>query len=165
MWRFSFFASFLMAALVGASITDNAAAVGASAMTARASEAAVDIAAPQDAIARSFDGLFYITGRGESGSARFLVDTGASHVILSHADAKTITTRADNSRAQAIVTAAGPIEADWVIIEKLELQGHVLRDVVAAVPRRDVGVSLLGQSALVQFSGVRIDGDRLSLVR
>jgi aspartyl protease family protein len=165
MWRFSFLACFLTAALVGASITDSAPAVGASAMTARASEADLDVAAPQDTIARSHDGLFYITGRGETGSARFLVDTGASHVILSHADAKTITTRADTGRVQAIATAGGPIEAEWVIIEKLELQGHVLREVVAAVPHRDVGISLLGQSALVQFSGVRIDGDRLSLVR
>lgn len=165
MWRLTFFCSGLAIALFGASITDDTAGVGVSAMTARASDAAIDVAAPQIGIPRSSDGLFYIIASSASGEARFLVDTGASHVILNHADAKAIKTRAATSRTQAIATAGGAIEADWVIIEKLELQGHVLKDVVAAVPRRDVGISLLGQNALVQFSGMRIDGDRLTLVR
>lgn len=165
MWRFIIFCSGLATALVGVSITDDTAAVGASAMTARASGSAIDVAAPHVGIPRSSDGLFYISAQGRSGAARFLVDTGASHVILSHADATAIKTRADTSRTQAIATAGGAVEADWVIIEKLELHGHVLKDVVAAVPRRDVGISLLGQNALVQFSGMRIDGDRLTLVR
>ena len=63
------------------------------------------------------------------------------------------------------MTAAGAIDVDWVIIEKLELHGNVLKNVRAAIPRRDTGLSLLGQSALVHFSSVRIDGDRLSLVQ
>lgn len=164
MWRLAFICSGLAFALLGASITGNTAAVGASAMTVRAIDATVEVIVPHEGIPRSSDGLFYVTARGHSGYARFLVDTGASHVILSHADAKTITTRSDTSRDQAIITAGGAIEADWVIIEKLVLEGHILKDVVAAVPRRDVGISLLGQNALVQFGGVRIDGDHLTLI-
>lgn len=165
MWRLAFFCSGLASALVGTSIVDGAGDVSPKAMTARAIEGAVDITAPHVGIPRSSDGLFYITARSGSGDARFLVDTGASHVILSHADAKKIVTRSDKSRGHTIATAGGTIGVDWVLIERLELQGHVLKDVTAAIPHRDIGISLLGQSALVRFSGIRIDGDRLSLTR
>lgn len=86
-------------------------------------------------------------------------------MTLSHADAKKAISRPDRDGGPKIVTAAGAIDVDWVIIEKLELHGNVLKNVRAAIPRRDTGLSLLGQSALVHFSSVRIDGDRLSLVQ
>jgi len=94
-----------------------------------------------------------------------LVDTGASHVILSHADAKKAISHPDSSGGTRIVTAGGAVDADWVVIDKLELHGNVLKNVRAAIPRRDTGLSLLGQSALVHFSSVRIDGDQLSLAQ
>jgi hypothetical protein len=56
MWRLSVSLSSLATALVGLSITDNSAALGASAMAARAIEEAENgITGPQDGIPRSFD--------------------------------------------------------------------------------------------------------------
>lgn len=137
----------------------------ASAMMARSSEHPVTFNGTPSGTRRADDGLFYVEAQLGAGRARMLVDTGASHVTLSHTDAKKARSRPDRKGGGKIVTASGVIEADWVIIEKLELQGHVLKDVKAAVPHRDTGLSLLGQSALVQFSSVQIDGDNLSLTQ
>jgi aspartyl protease family protein len=93
-----------------------------------------------------------------------VVDTGATHVVLSHADAKRAGVSVATGTPDVIATAAGQIGVNWVILERVELQGKVLRHVKAAVPRQDIGVSLLGQNALGQFQGLRIDGDRLTLL-
>lgn len=136
-----------------------------SAMTARSSEHPVTVDGSHSGTQRANDGLFYIDAQLGAGKARMLVDTGASHVTLSHADAEKAISRPDRNGGPKIITAAGPIEVDWVIIQNLELHGHVLKDVKAAVPRRDTGLSLLGQSALVHFSSVQINGDNLLLAQ
>ena len=112
---------------------------------------------------RASNGLFYVSANVGTGQARFLVDTGASHVILSHDDAKKAIKRSNRQKTQKLITAAGAIAVDWVVLDTLVIEGQVLRQVEAAIPYRDVGVSLLGQSALAQFSSVRIEGDQLSL--
>jgi aspartyl protease family protein len=115
------------------------------------------------AIGRADDGLFYLEGIVERQEVRFLVDTGATHVVLSHADA----TRANGSPIaepnDVIKTAGGAAKVDWVVIKELEIRGKVLRNVKAAVPHQDTGLSLLGQNALAQFDVLRIDGDTLTL--
>lgn len=135
------------------------------AMNAQAAPASAVSAGTDRAIAREADGLFYVVAQGPSGNARFLVDTGASHVILSHSDASRLGARRLDDRHSSIATAAGTINADWVVIGRLEISGHILTDVRAAVPRNDIQTSLLGQNALAQFAEVRIQGDRLSLIR
>ncbi|GAA0861790.1 hypothetical protein GCM10009115_05820 [Sphingopyxis soli] len=114
---------------------------------------------------RSDNGLFYIDGKLAAGSIRFLVDTGASHVVLSHADARKLGGYVATGDTQAVLTAAGPVAVDWIVIREIKFDGHPIRNLKAAVPRRDVGVSLLGQNALAQFDSIHIDGDRLTLTR
>lgn len=115
------------------------------------------------AISRADDGLFYLEGMADRQEVRFLVDTGATHVVLSHADA----TRANGSPLaepnDVIITAGGAAKVDWVVIRELEISGKILRNVKAAVPHRDTGLSLLGQNALAQFDVLHIDGDTLTL--
>lgn len=135
----------------------------ASAMTARAAAAQASQSSAVKGIMRASNGLFYVSANVGSGEARFLVDTGASHVILSHADAKMAIRRSNRQKTQNLITAAGAIAVDWVVLDSLVIEGQVLRQVEAAIPHRDVGISLLGQSALVQFSSVKIEGDQLSL--
>lgn len=166
MWQRTVLYIGLGAAFFSAMPFEAADSAPASAMTARSADHAVSpYASHRDGIQRSNDGLFYIDAQLGSGKARLLVDTGASHVTLSHADAKKAISRPARDRGPKIVTAAGAIDVDWVIIEKLDLHGNVLTNVRAAIPRRDTGLSLLGQSALVHFSSIRIDGDRLSLIQ
>jgi aspartyl protease family protein len=165
MWQRLILHVSLVTVCLGASAIGNADGSFASAMTARSPDQELIFDDSRDGIQRGNDGLFYIDAQLGSGKARLLVDTGASHVTLSHADAKKAISRPDRNGGPKIMTAAGAIEADWVIIEKLELHGNVLKDVKAAVPHRDTGLSLLGQSALVQFSSVQINGDHLSLIQ
>lgn len=114
---------------------------------------------------RDNNGLFYLDGDVGRTSIRFLVDTGASHVVLSHDDARKIKSYSALRDSGTVITAGGPVTVDWIAIDEIDFGGHVIRNLKAAVPRRDVGVSLLGQNALAQFTSVHIDGDRLTFVR
>lgn len=153
----------LAAAIIGLTASHADSGGAASAMTARTAAAQAPQSSAVTGIMRASNGLFYVSANVGSGEARFLVDTGASHVILSHADAKKAIRRSNRQNTQNLITAAGAIAVDWVVLDKLVIEGQVLRQVEAAIPHRDVGISLLGQSALVQFSSVRIEGDQLSL--
>lgn len=114
---------------------------------------------------RDNNGLFYVGGEVGAKSIRFLVDTGASHVILSHADARKVDADTAVGDTRTVITAGGPVAVDWIVIKEIAFEGHVIKNLKAAVPRRDVGLSLLGQNALAQFDAVHINGDRLTLVK
>lgn len=165
MWQITLYSAGLAAALFGAWVLDDDQDPHASAWFAQSAPAASEAPQQLATINRAADGLFYVGANLGTGEARFLIDTGASHVILSHADAKLAKVRTDQTTSAMLYTAGGTIDVDWVIIDELKVAGVVLKDVKAAVPRRDVGLSLLGQNALVGFSGVRIKGDSLSFNR
>lgn len=165
MWQLTLIGSGLATALVGASAFGLPTPESILAMNAQAAPASIAPATVDNAIARSPDGLFYTTAHSPSGDVRLLVDTGASHVVLSHEDARKLGAKRQSAKQSTIATAAGTIDADWVMIERLEIGGHILKDVRAALPRSDVQISLLGQNALAQFSEVRIEGDNLVLIR
>lgn len=133
-------------------------------MSARSAETSADLAISGDTINRAPDGLFYVKASLSESEVSFLVDTGASHVILSHEAAQGAERIENIGHKGSILTAGGPAEVDWVILEELELQGFTAKQVRAAVPRKDIGVSLLGQNVLAQFSQVNITGDQLTLV-
>lgn len=132
-----------------------------------ASSAIPDIDTRQKSLGtrRDDNGLFYIGGDVGTKSIRFLVDTGASHVILSHADARKVDADTGVGDTRMVMTAGGPIAVDWIVIKEIAFDGHVIKNLKAAIPRRDVGLSLLGQNALAQFEAVHINGDRLTLSR
>lgn len=153
----------LASAMIGLTASHAEGYGAASAMTARAVAGQASQSSAVKGIMRASNGLFYVSANVGSGEARFLVDTGASHVILSHSDAKKAIRRSNRQKTQGFITAGGAIAVDWVVLETLVIEGQTLRQVEAAIPHRDIGISLLGQNALVQFSSVRIEGDQLSL--
>ena len=115
---------------------------------------------------RATDGLFYVQGLSGQNRFKFLIDTGATHVVLSHSDASRLTlSKVANADTQYVETVSGSAKIDWVIIKELEIQGRVLKNLRAAVPHSDVAVSLLGQNALAQFQLLRISGDELHFVK
>lgn len=134
------------------------------AFSARASQEAFQPDGITQKISRASDGFFYVDAGVRGGTVRFLVDTGASHIIMSHADAKAAGGNVLRSKSSSIQTAGGKVKVDWIVIDRLQIAGQVLRDVEAAVPENDVELSLLGQNALAQFSRLEIVGDRLLLV-
>ena len=112
-------------------------------------------------IARSADGLFYVDARVNGALVQFVVDSGSSVVILSAADAARA--GVGGREGVAVDTAGGPASMRRTRIKKVDLAGRTLSDVDAAVVDRDLGVSLLGQSALSQLGSVTFHGDKLEL--
>lgn len=94
----------------------------------------------------------------------FLVDTGASDVILDPDDARRLGFR-DHALAfeQRYRTANGTVRAAPVRLRELRIGQHSLFDVDAAVNEAPIGVSLLGMSFLREFGGYRVAGERLYL--
>jgi len=94
----------------------------------------------------------------------FLIDTGASHVILDPDDARRVGFRRHAlAFEQRYRTANGTVRAAPVTLRELRIGQHSLFDVDAAVNEAPIGISLLGMSFLREFGGYRVAGDRLYL--
>lgn len=112
-------------------------------------------------IEQAGDGLFYLDAKVNGAPVRFVVDSGASVVILNAADAARagVTGQHDVS----VDTAGGAAIMRRTRLEKLALAGQDLADVDAVVMQKDLDVSLLGQSALMQMRPITFRGSRLEL--
>lgn len=111
---------------------------------------------------RAADGLFYVTGRINGHDIRFLVDTGASVVTLTREDAATIGVDPQREAFRSPVrTANGAATMAWTTLPTIDIAGHRVSGIDAAVPRAGLPVSLLGQNLLRKLGMVTIDGDRL----
>lgn len=115
-------------------------------------------------IAADRSGHFIVDGEVEGVPIRFLVDTGASSVILSPDDAGRIGLRLqDRDYTARYQTANGAVLFAPVTLREVSL-GHLsIRDVAAAVSNAPTGTSLLGMSFLRRLDGYAVEGDRLIL--
>lgn len=113
---------------------------------------------------READGHFYADAEVDSRQTHFLVDTGASMVALTGADARAIGLDWDDSDLRPIGRgASGTVYGIPVKLDRVELGGVEATDVEAAIIPQGLDVSLLGQAFLTKLHGVRIDGDRMIL--
>lgn len=166
MWRILYFLAGAAAALPATSLVAPAYPANvAAAFRVEAVKVKPDAPSAGTGSVRDNNGLFYIDGQAGPQSVRFLVDTGASHVVLGHADARKLDAVPVKGDTSMIVTAGGPVAVDWVVIDEITFGGHRIKNLKAAVPQRDIGLSLLGQNALAQFSSIHIDGDHLTIAR
>jgi aspartyl protease family protein len=113
------------------------------------------------ALTRGPDGHFYAEAQVNGARIRFIVDTGASMVALTPADAQRAGIALPSERAQAM-GAGGAVEIIPVTIERIALGPLEARNVRGAVART-LPVSLLGQSFLGQIGSVEIRGDTMVL--
>lgn len=116
------------------------------------------------AIRRSGDGHFRLTANVEGKSVRFLVDTGASLVALSPADARAI--GFDTEKLQyglPIQTANGSTWSAGVSLAEISVGPIRARNVKAAVSRDGLTESLLGLTFLNRLSGYEVRGDTMIL--
>jgi aspartyl protease family protein len=127
----------------------------------RAAKAETQVAnAPQQApstssaaIAKSGDGHFWAQGMVNGASVRFLVDTGATAVALTPADAERLgLTPADLHYSYRVVTAGGQARAASVRLASITVAGARLNDVDALVIEKGLDTSLLGMTYLGRLS-------------
>jgi aspartyl protease family protein len=120
-------------------------------------------AAASATIAKSTDGHFWAQGTVNGASVRFLVDTGATAVALTPADARLLgLTPADLHYSYRVVTAGGQARAASVKLASITVAGARLDDVDALVIEKGLDTSLLGMSYLGRLS--RFEATRQSLV-
>jgi aspartyl protease family protein len=112
-------------------------------------------------LVRGPDGHFYADAQVNGANVRFMVDTGASVVVLTPADAQRAGIPLPPIRVQAM-GVGGAIEVIPVTIDRIALGPLETRGVQAAVAEQ-LPVSLLGQSFLGRVGSVEIRGDRMVL--
>jgi aspartyl protease family protein len=115
---------------------------------------------------REGDGHFYATLLINGETVDFVVDTGATDMVLTQDTAERVGFPAENlrflGRAQ---TANGTVRTASVTLGTVRFEGIVDTGVSASVNEGDLFENLLGMSYLSRFSDITIRGDQLILAR
>ena len=120
----------------------------------------------QIVVPRSRDGHYYLTVDINDTPTRFVVDTGATDMVLSLDDARRAGIDPDGlaflGRAN---TANGEAATAFVRLQSVGLGPYVDRDVPAVVNQGQMQQSLLGMGYLQRFGRIEIAGGELILTR
>lgn len=114
----------------------------------------------------STNGQFFAQGRVNSGSVRFLIDTGASTVALTLEDARR--SGVDINRLvynRRVDTANGRTMAAEVMLKDVRIGGVSVKNVRAVVLSEGLQVSLLGMTYLGELQKVEVTPNQLILRR
>ncbi|MFD1912365.1 retropepsin-like aspartic protease family protein [Halodurantibacterium flavum] len=128
--------------------------------------AIIDPESGQIEVPRAWDGHYYLTVAINGVPLRFLVDTGATEVVLSAKDARAagFSPAKLNYYGQAR-TANGVVRTAPIRLERVELAGHVETNMSAWVNEGEMETSLLGMTYLSRFARIEITRDRMILSR
>lgn len=111
---------------------------------------------------RQGDGHFYANANVQGASVRMMVDTGASVIALTAADASAAGLYWDDTEVRHIGQGAnGAVYGVPARLDEVEIGGMVRRNVDAVIIPQGLGISLLGQSYLSQIGDVNISGDQM----
>jgi len=112
---------------------------------------------------RRDDGHFYADAEVNGSTIEFMVDTGATVVSLSRADAERVGITVDPGLFEVVAEgASGPVMGIPVVLREVSLGDHRVADVPALV-LADSRQSLLGQNVIGQFQSVSIENDQMML--
>ena len=101
------------------------------------------------AVTKAADGHFWADADVNGRPVHFLVDTGATAVALTPADAQRLGFKpADLKYGHSVTTATGSTRAAQVTLTSVSINGARLQDVKALVVAEGLDVSLLGMSYL-----------------
>jgi aspartyl protease family protein len=113
---------------------------------------------------RADDGHFHIDAEINGQPVRFLVDTGATSIVLSKEDAERVGLDPQSLRFTSMTqTANGTVYDAPVRLDEMRIGPLTARDVPAHVSGGDTFGSLLGMRFLDRLSGYEVQGDRLIL--
>jgi len=119
-------------------------------------------AAPPVILTADSMGHFLTMGNINGRSIRFLVDTGASMVSLSAADAAHLGIDLKNGKAGTSQTANGQAATVQIKLDTVQVGGITLHNVDAVVHQTDMPFALLGMSFLNRME-MRREGDTMTL--
>ena len=110
------------------------------------------------------NGHFLVTAEVEGVEILFLVDTGASQVILTAEDAERLGHRVDFLEfSERFQTANGEIRGAPLLLSELRIGDLEIEDVRASVIRAPMSTSLLGMSFLSRLEGYEVGKEGLIL--
>jgi aspartyl protease family protein len=110
------------------------------------------------------DGHFHIRAQVNGVPVRFLVDTGASHIVLAPRDAARLgfdRRRLDFDRVYA--TANGMVRGASIVVEDFQVGRLHLKDVGASVNETGMGESLLGMTFFNRLQRYTVENDVLTI--
>jgi aspartyl protease family protein len=121
-------------------------------------------AGPGATIPKSADGHYWADGRANGAKVRFLVDTGATAVALTPADARRLGLNVGAlTYSSRVVTAAGAARAAPVKLASLTVSGARLENVDALVIEKGLDTSLLGMTYLGRLASFQATRQALIL--
>jgi aspartyl protease family protein len=117
-------------------------------------------------VPRELDGHFHVTAEVNGKPVRFIVDTGATDVVLTEADAKRVGINPDTlAFSGSASTANGRVTTAPAYVDELRLGPVKDSRFRVYVNGGQMEESLLGMSYLSLFSKVEMTGDTLVLTR
>jgi aspartyl protease family protein len=132
-------------------------------MTAQVTPAAVT-SGHVTAIPKAADGHFWAEARVNDRAVRFLVDTGATVVALTPADAQRLGVNLKAlSFDRTVMTASGQTQAAEVVLASVGIGDSRVSEVEALVIREGLSTSLLGMSYLGKLSRIEATPSTLIL--
>jgi aspartyl protease family protein len=113
---------------------------------------------------RANDGHFLIEASVNHVPIQFMVDTGATKIALTMADAKRLGINVESlSFNEPIQTANGLTFSAPIHLEEIRIGTIVVHDISASVTKNLADHSLLGMSFLKKLKGFKIEGNHLTL--
>ncbi len=117
-------------------------------------------------IPRAVDGHYYLTLEAEEVPIRFVVDTGATNIVLSRQDAGRIGIDPESLRYLGVAnTANGRTRMARTVLPSLSLGPIMERDVSVWINEGEMEDSLLGMDYLQKFERIEISDGTLVLTR
>ena len=110
------------------------------------------------------NGHYIVVAQVDGVDVRFLIDTGASSVVLSAQDAERVGLHASNlDYTQIFQTANGQTRGAPVTLGSVSIGQLEVDDVAASVNESPMGISLLGMTFLSQLDGFQVEDGNLIL--
>ncbi|MGH1446210.1 MAG: retropepsin-like aspartic protease family protein [Cognatishimia sp.] len=114
----------------------------------------------------SADGHYYLTAEVNGTEINFVVDTGATDLVLSQEDATRAGLNTDTLRFLGrAMTANGEVRTAIVRLDEVQVGDYTDEDIAARVTQSDMDISLLGMSYLNRYEQITITKGKLVLTR